>query len=77
MNKDNKNMSGKKRLCVICGARVRNMNPKANTCSSDCTAIKHGRPSVAIQSKLCGNCQSPITEDDTSCGSCGATDFED
>jgi predicted nucleic acid-binding Zn ribbon protein len=33
-----------KRLCVVCGARVRNQNPKVNTCDSVCTnAKKSGR----------------------------------
>ena len=27
----------KPRLCVICGAKVRNMNPKTKTCSELCT----------------------------------------
>jgi hypothetical protein len=29
------------RLCVVCGARVRNMNPKTNTCDPTCTRAKH------------------------------------
>jgi predicted nucleic acid-binding Zn ribbon protein len=28
-----------KRLCVICGARVRNQNPKTTTCSPFCTQV--------------------------------------
>jgi hypothetical protein len=31
----------KPRLCIICGARVKNMNPKTNTCDPICTAAKH------------------------------------
>jgi hypothetical protein len=31
-----------KRLCVICGARVININPKVDTCGSICTRAKHG-----------------------------------
>ena len=27
--------------CVICGARVINLNPKCNTCSPECTRAKH------------------------------------
>lgn len=29
------------RLCVICGARVRNQNPKTTTCDPTCTRAKH------------------------------------
>lgn len=29
-----------KRLCVICGAEVRNANPKTATCSSRCTRAR-------------------------------------
>ena len=29
------------RRCVICGARVRNINHKVNTCDSICTNAKH------------------------------------
>jgi len=31
----------KRGVCVICGARVYNHNPKANTCSPICTKAKH------------------------------------
>lgn len=31
----------KKRLCVICSARVRNINPKTVTCSPFCTEQKN------------------------------------
>jgi len=30
-----------KRLCVVCGAKVRNQNPKTNTCDPICTRAKH------------------------------------
>lgn len=30
-----------KRPCVICGARVRNHNPKCATCDPICTAARH------------------------------------
>lgn len=29
------------RLCVICGARVRNQNPKTTTCDETCTAARN------------------------------------
>lgn len=29
-----------RRTCVICGAKVRNQNPKVDTCDSTCTAAK-------------------------------------
>jgi hypothetical protein len=28
------------RVCVICGAKVRNMNPRCNTCDPICTRAK-------------------------------------
>jgi primosomal protein N' len=31
----------KKRLCVVCGAKVNNINPKCVTCSATCTRAKH------------------------------------
>lgn len=34
-------MSTKKRLCEICGARVRNINPKVTTCGPICTEAKN------------------------------------
>jgi hypothetical protein len=30
-----------KRQCVICGARVRNQNPKTTTCDETCTAARN------------------------------------
>ena len=30
-----------RRRCVVCGARVRNQNPKTNTCDPTCTRAKH------------------------------------
>jgi hypothetical protein len=29
-----------RRVCVVCGARVRNQNPKTKTCDSICTAAR-------------------------------------
>lgn len=29
------------RLCIVCGAKVRNQNPKTNTCDEICTRAKH------------------------------------
>jgi predicted nucleic acid-binding Zn ribbon protein len=29
------------RKCVVCGAAVKNMNPKCNTCDSICTRAKN------------------------------------
>lgn len=31
------------RRCVICGARVRNMNPKVKTCDSTCTRARKNK----------------------------------
>lgn len=67
---------GSARRCVICGARVRNQNPKANTCSPDCTAMRDKKPAPDMPTKLCGSCQSPIDDSATTCESCGATDFD-
>lgn len=64
------------RLCIVCGARVRNQNPKCCTCSPECTAIRNHTISPEIHFRHCGVCQSPITDHATSCGACGATDFE-
>jgi hypothetical protein len=36
-----KNHRVEARRCVICGARVRNINPKVNTCDPICTKAKH------------------------------------
>jgi len=30
------------RKCVVCGARVRNLNQKVDTCSATCTRVKRG-----------------------------------
>ena len=27
--------------CIVCGARVKNINPKTNTCDPTCTRAKH------------------------------------
>lgn len=53
-----------KRSCIICGARVRNINPKADTCSSDCTAKKHNR-------------KEPERYDGPTCKHCGVACSED
>jgi hypothetical protein len=53
------------RLCVICGARVRNINPKVNTCGPLCTAKKHGQPSPPERPvELCIHCGVPCGDDE-------------
>jgi predicted nucleic acid-binding Zn ribbon protein len=64
------------RVCIVCGARVTNMNPKANTCSSRCTRKRDGKPDLEIIFNHCLVCQSPIEDNATHCNSCGANDFE-
>lgn len=41
-----------KRLCIICGARVRNLNKKVNTCSPVCTRAKHNKRTLEEQNKF-------------------------
>ena len=31
----------KAKRCVVCGAKVRNINPRCNTCDPTCTRAKH------------------------------------
>lgn len=52
------------RTCVICGARVRNMNPKTRTCSPDCTAKLHGRPAPEVHFCHCRVCGLAIERGD-------------
>lgn len=61
-----------KRLCVICGARVRNINQKVKTCSSDCTAKLHRkRPEPEPPVQCCQHCGTPTSEDEgTVCNAC-------
>ena len=33
-------IGGEFRLCVVCGAECRNVNPKVKTCSSECSEMK-------------------------------------
>lgn len=41
--------SGPCRLCVVCGARVTNINPKTMTCDSICTDAKKNNRTRAEQ----------------------------
>lgn len=73
LNPDN----SKGKRCVICGARVRNHNPKTITCSPECTAKRYGKPAPQeVPFKKCAACGETIADNDTSCASCGATDFD-
>lgn len=62
------------RRCIICGARVTNMNPKANTCSTLCTKAKHaGLTHQQMIEKIAYKEREPFPEhDDTGCRICGA-----
>lgn len=54
-----------KRLCVVCGARVRNINPRVVTCSPDCTAKHHRRPAPEGRPvEMCIHCGVPCAEDE-------------
>lgn len=54
----------RKRLCVICGARVRNLNPKTKTCSPLCTAKLHRRPEPEPHIEHCIHCGVACGEDE-------------
>jgi hypothetical protein len=58
------------RLCIICGARVRNQNPKSDTCDPVCTRAKHaGRSSRAEQLRF--ELTNPGVESPLECPDCG------
>lgn len=62
-----------KRLCIICGARVRNQNPKTVTCSPDCTAKKNGQPEPEVEFNRCIHCNTAITDKEGNvCNACYA-----
>lgn len=52
-----------KRICVICGARVRNINPKVKTCSPRCTAKLHKKPEPPESpAETCIHCGVPCSD---------------
>lgn len=56
-----------KRTCIICGARVRNMNPKVVTCGPDCTAKHRGKPAPELPEEggpKCMHCGRATTEEE-------------
>lgn len=53
--------------CIICGARVRNINPKADTCSPECTAKKHGKKEPEQYFATCIHCGIAIHDEDEGC----------
>lgn len=67
----------KTRLCVICGARVRNQNPKTTTCCPDCTAVKNGKPPTEEpEINICKYCGIAIDDDLWHCNACADTSIE-
>jgi len=40
------------RKCIICGARVTNINPRSNTCDPVCTRAKHNEVDRPTQIRL-------------------------
>lgn len=63
-------LGGSARSCVICGARVRNQNPKTTTCDETCTAARNaGRTRVEqIQWELANP---NVNENPPCCETCG------
>lgn len=57
------------RLCSICGARVRNMNPKVDTCGPVCTSKKKELRGDRITG-LCEFCRAPIFDHSQHCVEC-------
>lgn len=65
MRKTKSTVQGQMRLCVVCGARVRNINPRVVTCSPNCTARHHGRPAPEPQPvESCKHCGKPCSDDE-------------
>lgn len=52
-------MKKKARLCEICGALVRNINPKVTTCGPICTEAKHKGRTHKHQMRLEANRSDP------------------
>ncbi len=46
-----------KRLCVVCGARVTNKNPKVRTCDAICTIAKDGKITRERAARILANCE--------------------
>lgn len=57
------------RLCVICGARIRNMNLQVDTCSHLCLHRKLGTPAKPPRLGTCWKCGGPARFRDL-CGAC-------
>lgn len=53
------------RICIICGARVTNLNPAADTCRPQCTAEKRKRAGRRPLGK-CESCGDPYFHSDGS-----------
>lgn len=72
------------KTCIICGARVRNSNPKTNTCRPICTRAKHAGRKLAEQQRhemelkafesprTCGACDCAIDGN----GDCGCNPYD-
>lgn len=59
-----------KRICIICGARVKNQNPKTVTCSPICTAKYHKLESSKSVYNYCADCGIAIHDDMVYCERC-------
>ena len=60
----------KRRVCIVCGARIRNQNPKTVTCGPDCTSKKNHTEAPDPKFKTCGGCGIAIFNWEESCGFC-------
>ena len=60
------------RACVICGARIRNINPLTKTCSPPCTRKMHGKPEPdQYMGPVCQHCGRATTDEEgTVCDDC-------
>jgi predicted nucleic acid-binding Zn ribbon protein len=56
--------------CVVCGAKVRNQNPKTITCSPECTAKKNHEEAPDPKFKTCPGCGIAILNWEDDCGFC-------
>lgn len=58
-----------RRVCVVCGAKVRNQNPKTKTCDSVCTAARANVKTRPEQLKW--EMEHPREDDHEYCRGCG------
>jgi len=58
------------RKCIICGAKVKNINKAVVTCGPDCTAKKNGEPDPDIVFNVCRMCGLAIDDNSKYCIVC-------